>query len=535
MLTGARDELLRCATGRCPNQNPCFAVPFTRVFSILRNVTDMAQSNSIRRISWASSASLGRSSVRGGMVTAVGSWCRFGIQFATTVAIARILGPEEYGAAAVIVVFGAAAELLKDSGFSTLILQRRRLNRRLLSGVYYLNALAGVALALLLAGAGPWLSDVFHNPRYGLFALLLSTIFIFASVSAVPSALLARNFEFRRITVVDVIAVVLSSAAGLSAALVDWGALSLVIQAVVYMMMQAVLTTLSCPWRPGRPATYRVLRSTFPYVFSVSFSQALNYFSRNVDNVLIGMVFGPKAAGLYNQAYQLMVIPLHQVNGPLQRVFIPILSRISTDPDRYRVAFRKIVFTVTLILWPAFITLIVFSQSIITNLFGEQWRESAAIFSALGVAGMAQALGYVNSWVFVSSGQVRMQTIWTIVTRPLIVGSFFIGIPWGPHGMAFSYAVASVVVVLPGFFVARRRAGLRVGDLFTPLVWPSLLGGLTLLLAISLRAAYPFDSGLAVLLVQLSVLALVLTAAVWLIRPLRTHIAPWFAHLKGGS
>jgi PST family polysaccharide transporter len=463
---------------------------------------------------------------------ALASWIRFAIQFAATIAIARILGPTEYGAAAVIVVFGGAAELLRDSGFSTLVLQRVRLRRELVSAVHYVSCSIGLALGTCLAFSGPLLATAFNNKSYELFALFLSLIFLFASMGAIPNALLARNFEFRRIASIEIVAVIISSGVGLALALSDRGALALVLQSVTYMMTQSIFTMLVCPWRPGRPASLRIVRRTLPFIWNVSFAQGLNYFSRNIDNVLVGFFFGPRAAGLYNQAYQLMVIPLQQINGPLQRVFVPVLSRIYVEPARYRRFFRIIVLIVALILWPGFIGLAIFSDSLVVSLFGPDWIESARIFGALSLAGMAQALGYVNSWLFVSSGQVRRQTYWTIATRPLIVGSFFVGIPWGPYGMALAYAVASTIVIFPGFLVARRRANLTLGDLFRPVFWPCVLALVTVGSALALKIAIPPGSNLILVLVDLAILAFILVCLILVIKPLRIQLLPMLAYIR---
>ncbi|TQJ38078.1 PST family polysaccharide transporter [Arthrobacter sp. SLBN-112] len=490
-------------------------------------------SRNSRRISWGSEENLGRASVRGGLITALGSWVRFAIQFGTTIALARILGPTEYGAAAVIVIFGAAAELLRESGFSTLVLQRRNIRRELINALHYSSVLIGLVLGAALAMAGPGLAQAFDNDRYKLFALLLSPVFLFASLGSIPNALLARNFEFKKMASIELLSVLASSAAGLIAAALEAGALALVVQSVTFMVLQAVLTVIACPWRPRMSGNIRILKASIPFLWSVSFVQLLNYVSRNVDNVLVGAFFGPRAAGLYNQAYQLMIIPLQQVNGPLQRVFIPVLSRIFSDPLRYRRFVRTIVLTVSSILWPGFAFLFIYSDVLVVTIFGEAWRESSAIFRALVFAGVAQALGYVNSWIFVSSGQVQRQMTWVLITRVLIIGSFFVGIPWGPYGMAVSYACASCLVVVPGFLVVRRRAHLSLSDLFRPIVWPAVLTTLTVVAGVGLRQVMPPSGNLLFLGLNLLSVCVIVFAGAFCIRPIRDQLFAVVAQIRG--
>ncbi|MCT9625602.1 lipopolysaccharide biosynthesis protein [Pseudarthrobacter equi] len=454
------------------------------------------------------------------------------IQFGTTIALARILGPSEYGTAAVIVVFGAAAELLRESGFSTLVLQRTSIRRELIDSLHYCNVVLGLALGIGLAVAGPGLSSIFGNERYILFALLLSPVFVFASLGSIPNALLAKNFEFQKMASIELTSVFLGSGAGLIAGLSGMGAVALVIQSVAFMTCQAILTIVRCPWRPSLNVNLRVLKASTSFVWNVSFVQILNYASRNIDNVLIGMFFGPRAAGLYNQAYQLMIIPLQQINGPLQRVFLPVLSRIYREPDRYRRFVRTIIFTVSLILWPLFAVLLVYSDVLIVTLFGSAWHESSVIFGALVFAGIAQALGYINSWIFVSSGQVRLQTKWSLVTRFLIIGSFFVGIPWGPYGMAFSYACASCLVVVPGFLVVRRRAHLRVSDLLLPIIWPAVLSVVSAVIGIAMKEFVP-PSNIALFILNVTVVVFLIYTLALIIPPIRRQVWVVVTHVRG--
>lgn len=492
-----------------------------------------ASSRNPRRIAWGSETSLSRASVRGGLVTAGASWIRFGIQFGTTIALARLLGPTEYGAAAVIVIFGAAAELLRESGFSTLVLQRANLRRELLDSLHYANVIIGLILGASLALAGPGLALVFGNDRYRLFAVLLAPVFLFASLGSIPNALLARNYEFKKMASIELFSVLVGCATGLTAGALGAGALSLVLQSVVFMISQAVLTIAACPWRARKSGSVRVFRASVPFLWNVSFVQVLNYVSRNIDNVLVGAFFGARAAGLYNQAYQLMIIPLQQVNGPLQRVFVPILSRTFSDRAQYRKFVRTIVFTVSSILWPAFAVLLVFSDALIVTVFGDAWRESSAIFGALVFAGVAQALGYVNSWIFVSSGQVQRQMVWSLLTRVLIIGSFFVGIPWGPYGMALSYATASCLVVVPGFLVVRRRAHLALADLFRPIMWPAVLTGITVAAGLGLRHMLPPSGNFLFLGLDVFALGLILFAFASFVPAYRVIVPKIVSHIRG--
>src|ERR1700693_4565183 len=93
---------------------------------------------------------------------------------------------------------------------------------------------------------------------------------------------------------------------------------------------------MACGWRPGMPARRAGIRSMVAFGGNLTVFSALNYFIRNSDNVLIGWRWGAEPLGQYASAYNLMLIPLSQINAPISSVVVPALSRLQSDPVRYR-------------------------------------------------------------------------------------------------------------------------------------------------------------------------------------------------------
>ncbi|PPF57348.1 hypothetical protein C5B94_01420 [Clavibacter michiganensis] len=478
----------------------------------------------VRVVNWRDDSHLASRVARGGVATAAGTWGRFLVQFCGTVVVARLLGPTEYGAAVVIAVFGAAAVLLRESGFSQAVIQRRDLSPEIASALHATTAWSGLVFALALGLAGPALSSVFNDPRYVAFSWLLSALFVVSALSAIPSALLARNLEFRRLVGVDVVATFTSVAVGVAAAMMAWGASALVIQVLVQGVVQCVGVWLVSPWWPGSRARLRELGSWGRNAGHISLVQVLTYAASNAPSLIASYSMGPRAAGIYNQAYQLLVVPLQQVNGPLQRIAVPSLSRIVGDDSRFKRYFTALVTLVTIALWPAFASLAVLAPGIVHALFGPEWSDSADIFSLLVISGVAQALGYVNTWMFLATGQVRRQTTWALVTRPLILVSLLVGAAFNIHAMALSYSICSALLVVPGFLVARRGTGLAVVDLFKPLLWPAVVTALVAGVAAAMSRVFDTRDTWSGLLPACAICAVALVVSIAALSPLRRQL-----------
>ncbi|WP_242090044.1 oligosaccharide flippase family protein [Curtobacterium sp. DN_7.5] len=417
--------------------------------------------------------SLAASAVRGTLTTGIGTWVRFVLQFGTVIVVARVLGPTEYGAAAVVLIASAAAELLRGSGVATVVARDHTMPEPARSTLHLLNTAAGVTLGSLAAVV---LATVpIGPPSLRAAAPALGLVFVFAGLAAVPTAVLSSRLRFRFLAAVEMTSMTLGCATAVVLVAAGVGAPALVWQAVVFATASALPIVLAGGWRPVRPQRDPVARAAVRMAGNAITVQALNFCSRSVDRVLIGATAGPTAAGLWAQAMQLLTLPLEQLLGPAGRVAVPTLSRAAADDERLRRWYRAAVGLAALVLWPAFTVAAVLATPLIATVFGDEWAAAGDVFRLLALAGVTQTVGYVTVWVFVSTGRFRSQRRWALVTRPLVFASFFAGVPWGLEGMAIAYVCAEAVIVVPGFIIATRGGPLRLTDLLSAVATPAMV------------------------------------------------------------
>jgi hypothetical protein len=158
--------------------------------------------------------------------------------------------------------------------------------------------------------------------------------FLFAGLMTQHVALIQRQMRFRALARVEVGSQVVAAAAGVAAALAGWGYWALVVRGVTGSFVQMVAVWVAVPWRPDRPRRAAGSGSLVRFGGYITAFQAVNYVGRNLDNVLIGRVLGGATLGIYSKAYQLLMLPLSMVNGPISGVAVPALARLQSNPER---------------------------------------------------------------------------------------------------------------------------------------------------------------------------------------------------------
>lgn len=408
---------------------------------------------------------------RGGLITALASWGRFALQFLTVVLLARILGPEAYGFAAVVLVFTTLAEVLRTSGLATAIIHRREFDPAVASSLHCaalaVGALGGSAAAVIIA----WLTG---TPALPLLALAL--VPVLAGAATVPGAVLGREHAYRRLALADAVAAVVGCAAALGAAAAGAGSSALLLQAVLTAAVLAGMLHALGRWRPGRPARWGALRSELAFAGHSGLTQGSRYLAQNADRVAVS-AGGAASAGLYAQATQLVALPVGQIAAPLQRVALPVLSRLRDDATRYRRFVRTIASLVGLTVLPAIAVLAAVADTLILTLFGQEWAGSIPLFRILALAGCANVVVTLASWVLVSSGLVRLQSRVTIATSVATVGLVIAGAQAGATGIAIAVVVSAALTATATALACRRSERVRLRDLLAPLL-PGTLAAL---------------------------------------------------------
>jgi O-antigen/teichoic acid export membrane protein len=253
-------------------------------------------------------------------------------------------------------------------------------------------------------------------------------------------------------------------------ALLGAGHWALVAQVVMLNAANMVLVWVLSGWRPGAPSRHSGVRAMLRYGGSLTGFNALNYFTRNADNILIGRVIGADALGIYAKAYQLLLLPLQQLVTPLSAVVVPALSRLQGEPERYRNYYTKALLPLVVIAFPLVAFCSVAAHDVIRVALGEQWVGAARVFVLLAPAALIGSFNVATGWVYLSLGRTDRQLRWGLLASTLTVASFVVGLRWGIEGVAAGFSLVTVALRYPSVVYCFRGTPLRAADV-TAVVW----------------------------------------------------------------
>lgn len=402
-----------------------------------------------------------RGSFHIGLSQAVGVGCMIG----SVLILSRLLSAEDFGLVAMIAPVMALLMMFRDLGLLQAVVQKEDLTYGQLNTLFWVNMSLSLALMALLWSAAPWIAAFYNAPDLVWLIRAMAGGILLTGLGAQHFALMNRQMMFGRMAINASVVGVLSLVVAVFWAWVAPSPWALVAGTLSSAVLGAILVWLWVPWRPGLPGWAPGSAALFGFGAGVTGFNLANFFSRNLDSVLIGRVWGSAALGFYDRAYKLLLFPLNHVAQPLSQVMVPVLSRLQNQPERYKHAFFRVFGIMQLAILPGVAAATAMADTAVPFLLGAKWAEAAPIFAALGLAALMQPLGNPSGWLFISQGRTTEMAWWGVVSAILTCGAFVLSVEHGVVALATTYAAVSAVRLIPLWLLVCRKGPVRIDSL----------------------------------------------------------------------
>ena len=402
-------------------------------------------------------------SVRGGGIAVLAQGLTFIVQAGSTILLARLLSPEDFGLQGMVVAMTGILALFRDPGLSVATVQRQGLTHEEMSTMFWINAAVGALLAIIVAALGPFMVAFYKEPR--LFAITMASAsgFFFYGLAIQHRALLNRALRFVAMAKINVLVLAGSAFIAVSMAAMGFGYWALVGMTVSHPMLTAAAVWMAMPWVPGRPTWKSGVRSMLHIGGTVTLTSLVVYLAYNVEKILLGRFWGAEALGLYGRAYQIAHMPVDQLNSSLSAVAVPSLARLQGDGERLARFFLKAYSVVVSVTIPVTLGCALFPEEIVRILLGPKWPTAAAVLRLLAPTVLGFALITPIGWFLQATGRVGRGLQIALLIAPVVVLGIVAGLRHGPTGVALGYSTAMIVLVIPVVAWAVRGTEITAG------------------------------------------------------------------------
>jgi teichuronic acid exporter len=414
---------------------------------------------------------LDRAFVRSIAWNSIARWTGQIVTWASTVLVARMLSPTDYGLVGMATVFVGLVTMLSEFGLGTAVVTLRTLDRRQIAQINTLSVLLGIAAFILtLAAANPL--GRFFVPEVTTITLVLSVTFIVGSLRVVPFALLQQQHRFRLLSLIEAAKALFLATLALTLAWLGYGYWALVGALLGGTVFSACATLV---WSRHSFAWPRLaeLGAVTKFSWHVLVNRLSWYAYSNVDFVVAGRMLGAGPLGYYTMAWTTASIPLEKITGMITGVTPAFLASVQKDAETLRRYVLSISQAIALVGIPPVIGMALVAPDFIHLLLGERWLPVVAPLQLLCVYVAVRSLMTIVPQVLLVTGHTRFVMWHSLGLLAVLPGAFVIGSHWGTTGIAAAWAVCYPLLSAPALLKALKAVGISFGN-FVRSLWPAL-------------------------------------------------------------
>jgi len=398
--------------------------------------------------------------MRGAGATIFANAFSFFVHFFSTIILARLLTPIDFGLITMVTTFSLLLQNFGGNGFTEAIIQKEDINHKMISTLFWVNGAIMSVLTILLILMAPFLAWFYNSPQLKTITVGVAISIIAAGMSTIHMAILRRNMQFYLTSGIEVAARTLSILVAIILAWTGWGYWALVANIVIYPLVVAISGWLFCGWRPGKRGPFREILPILKFALHIYGNFTLNYFSRNIDKLLIGWRHGAQPLGYYKKAYDLFALPANQLISPLSNVALSALSRLVHEPEKYHRYYLNALSIIAFIGMPLSAMLTLAGKDIILLVLGPQWTKAGEIFCYFGTSIGIMLIYGTQGWLHLSLGRPDRWLRWGIFECFTTSAFFIVGLPFGAEGVAIGYSISFYILAAPCLMYAGKPINL---------------------------------------------------------------------------
>jgi len=318
------------------------------------------------------------------------------IGFIGIMLIARLLTPAEIGIYAVASAVTGIAQMMRDFGVGSYLIQERELTRERIQTALTVAIITSWTAGGLLYFSGSWVAGFYNEPGLADLIEIQCVNFLIIPFTAPVLALLRRDMQFAVLFRISVICSIVQFVVSVGLATLGYGYMSLAWASVANVMCLMLLVNASRPKEAWIMPGLKEWRRIASFGAQTSVASIITEIAMNMNDLILGRLLGFQAVAFYSRAQGLIYLFHRDMMNAVRRVAFPAFAQAVREDKNLLKSYLLSVNYITVFAWPFYAFLGLYAYPIIQLMFGDQWDEAIPLVRILVFAGAVGALW--NLW-----------------------------------------------------------------------------------------------------------------------------------------
>lgn len=395
----------------------------------------------------------------------VQSVCTLGSTFIIQIVLARILDPADFGIVAITTVFMTLANTIIETSFSSSVIQKSELSQKLLSSVFFANAVLSFFVYLLLFLAAPLISRFYDEAILTAVLRVQGLRIVIASLCSIQDALLIREMKFKTLFICELIGAIVQIGVGLVMAYTGFGVWAIVFSALSGYLASGIGKMLASRWKPSLYYSHSLVKDALSFsskILAVRVTRKLFY---NIRTLTIGKVYTTDTLGYFNKGFQFPSTAMTVVDGSLTSVAFTSLSKLQDDKQALVNALRNYVRIMMYLCTPMMVGMAIVAEPLVKVLLTDKWLACVPYLQIVCFTQLLVPLN-VKTTAFEALGESSISMKLHVSGIVLSIILLFASIPFPAWVMVLSGFVSSLLLQIAIGVVCKKRMDYRYSEQF---------------------------------------------------------------------
>ncbi|MEQ8820720.1 MAG: oligosaccharide flippase family protein [Sumerlaeia bacterium] len=387
------------------------------------------------------------------------------VRIMATLAMARLLTPEDYGFVALVLTLPGFFGSLGDFGVGRCIVQFRDADeRQLLDTGFVLSLILRGGTALLTLASGAWLANHYNQPALLWVGVIYAANTMLVAVYQFQLACLSRRMAFALEARQMLIMAGAQAATGLVLAFSGFGVFALAFQALAAQLAANAFLWRAQPLRAPTRVRGAMVRRYLVMGWKITAASYTDKVKANILNAVVAFFGGATALGLIGRGTQVRDLFLHNTLTSFDRLLYPIFSNNQKDPARLREVFLRGERAVCLLAFLGTAGLMATAPDLIRVMLGPQWAEVPPLLVALAPSVAFTGVMLPAITLMLATGQPTVWLRYNLLYLLLFTPAIVLAGAYGLEPLCWATTGAYAVIALMEWRWVLRHLGTGVGE-----------------------------------------------------------------------
>jgi O-antigen/teichoic acid export membrane protein len=391
----------------------------------------------------------------------------------STIVLARLLVPEDFGLVAIVMAVHAFIAVLKSFGFDVVLIQKQEASETVYNTAWTMQLLFGLASGLLMFLFAPLIASYYGDPRLTDIARVTAVIFMLNGAVNIGVVNFRKDLEFHKEFIFRASVKILAVICTISLAFYYRSYWALVIGSLIAASLEMSLSFVMSSFRPV--VTLRAWREIMSFSSWLLFNNFIQFFNTKAVYLIVGRMIGVPAAGIFTMGSEFASLPNTELVAAVNRATFPGYSRISNDREALRKLYLQTLSAIAVIGIPGSIGIAVLAPLFVPVVLGNNWLQTIPLIHLLGFVFALISINTNSGYVFHAIGKPHVPTIanaWRVAG--LLIAIFFFVDRYGLIGAAYAMGLLACLMLPVYILLLRKWIGLRLADYLRALYRPLL-------------------------------------------------------------